>query len=664
MNLKEIKKMPFAIFQEKSQVVWKVVVKEPIVAGERLLVVDFLNNRECILSYKRKSSFRIICGKKSGMVKGIDLEGRVKDAILKEFAAHRNDYVLISQKEENRLYRFLGITADTCLNHGIFNLSNWIFQKREEQKQRNRIKRGELMEKDYQLCSEELPEGITEYIRREILSQDKILIYKKGNVIGKCYCCGKDVIAKGERFTQFKRVSCPACGEKVCCIYGDGSNYKVDYVDNIVIAQKGTDGETVFFRQFAIMRDPTAKWMEIKPFLRETVRYGIRGEKTAKWQKEGKETYFMHCERYELEQWTKWRGNQIYDNGYFFCPIGVKEALVGTQMQYADLDGYISESGCRSNVIYFLEYHAKYPVVEFLWKAGYRHVVHQRIFGASKENKNAIYWQGKKLQDCFRFPVRYLKLLPPGQWNLDRIQRMNTIWKTSMGEPKETEMRDILEVEWDPTLVKSAMKYTSFCKIRKYIKKQLEIEQKEPMAENYWFSKNMERNIVCTYRDYLQECEQLHLSMNEKDVLFPKNLEAAHERTAAMVSFEKNKADQEKFQKAVDKLEKFAWEKGTYLIRPARTQEELSKEGSILHHCVGGYIKRMADQETAIFFLRKAEEPDKPYFTLELKNKHVIQCRTEHNRSYESEPEVKDFVDEWMCAVVKKGSNKKGDKVA
>ena len=47
----------------------------------------------------------------------------------------------------------------------------------------------------------------------------------------------------------------------------------------------------------------------------------------------------------------------------------------------------------NKNPIYFLEFHARYPVIEFLWKRGYRRIVHQRIFGANKETRDAIRWQ-------------------------------------------------------------------------------------------------------------------------------------------------------------------------------------------------------------------------------------------------------------------------------
>lgn len=51
MNLKKIKAMPFAPFRRESMERWRVTVKEPVVDGERLLVVDFLENTACV-SYK------------------------------------------------------------------------------------------------------------------------------------------------------------------------------------------------------------------------------------------------------------------------------------------------------------------------------------------------------------------------------------------------------------------------------------------------------------------------------------------------------------------------------------------------------------------------------------------------------------------------------------
>ena len=656
MTLKKIQAMPFAPFRRESMERWRVTVKEPVVDGERMLVVDFLENTACV-SYKRETpSFRIVCGKKSREVKGITHEGKIQQKVLDSFRRFAGEYAMISPREEEALRRFL--KAEKTGNHQLDNLCTWVEQTRQEMKKRSMGERGELMDEDYRLCPEALPEGMIDYIRREVLPKDRVIIYKRGNVNGICTVCGTQVRAMGRRFTQSTRVNCPNCGARVSCVLEDGCAFAANYIENIVAVQKGTDGETVFFRQWLLHRDNSARWEHIENFLQETVRYAIRGNKTAKWQKQGKESYYMRTERYELDEWTRWQDNRIYDGSYFFYTGGIEEALSGTAMQYADLEGYLEEGGYR-NAIYFLEYHAKYPVIEFLWKTGYRNIVHNRIFGMDRENRNAILWEREKLKECFKFPLRILKLMPPEEWKLDDVKRANYLWKNYGERITDAEMRMALQSRTDVQSLTGAMPYAGIGKILKYIQKQTEKRKEEKGHTTY-----TPEGIIRAYRDYLRECEQLHFDLHDREILFPKDLVAAHDRTMKQIAFEKNKADQEKFQKAVNKLEKFAWQKGGFLIRPAREQMELTAEGKALHHCVGGYIRDMAEEKTAIFFLRKANEPDKPFYTLELQKKRVIQCRTEHNASYDRTPDVKNFVDMWMEKIVKSGGKKKAKEAA
>lgn len=79
--------------------------------------------------------------------------------------------------------------------------------------------------------------------------------------------------------------------------------------------------------------------------------------------------------------------------------------------------------------------------------------------------------------------------------------------------------------------------------------------------------------------------------------------------------------------------------------RPIATPEMMEvadRLGGMRHHCVGGYVDRVARGETNIFFVRKSAEPDKPYFTMEWNNNHIIQCRGSHNCGMP--PEVEAFV--------------------
>ena len=72
------------------------------------------------------------------------------------------------------------------------------------------------------------------------------------------------------------------------------------------------------------------------------------------------------------------------------------------------------------------------------------------------------------------------------------------------------------------------------------------------------------------------------------------------------------------------------------------------------------YVDKVCSSRCAILFIRKAEKPDLPYYTLELSPKgDIVQCRGNHN--CDMTDEVKVFVKLWHETVVMK---KKKGKVA
>ena len=79
-----------------------------------------------------------------------------------------------------------------------------------------------------------------------------------------------------------------------------------------------------------------------------------------------------------------------------------------------------------------------------------------------------------------------------------------------------------------------------------------------------------------------------------------------------------------------------------------RTEEELIDEGSALHHCVGTYGATVARGESCIFFIRRADAPDKPWYTLQVELKKVKELQNHGLRNCEPTKEVQEFVDRWL----------------
>ncbi len=93
------------------------------------------------------------------------------------------------------------------------------------------------------------------------------------------------------------------------------------------------------------------------------------------------------------------------------------------------------------------------------------------------------------------------------------------------------------------------------------------------------------------------------------------------------------------------KLPKLKFDLGDYILRHPADVKELEQEGRELHHCVASYLDRIVAKETDVMLLRKKSEPDKPFFTIELRNNLVVQCRTFKNQT---EPEITKLVENYF----------------
>lgn len=534
-----------------------------------------------------------------------------------------------------------------------------------------------LRDEDVHLCQEEIPDGLEAFIRREVLPEDRVLIYKKGNVRGRCFICKNEVRAVApQRFRSNEMTTCPICGTRVAAFLETSDRFAVNYVQNIATIQVGTDGKTVFLRQWHLNRDHSCRWENIPGQLEEIARYAIRGNKAAKWQHEGKSNYFRNCYRYRTNEWERVKDlSRVYDGSYeFFLPEDWKQQLAGTSLQYIDLQGYlqIPDREYRGrNIIRFCMDWGRYPAVEKLWKAGYRRLIHQRVYGLDNKYRNTIRWRASTIPEAVGFPLRFLKNRVPEEWNILQLANTQILAQGfAAGYISEAEFVQLSVKETDVRDIRLAMGHASITKIQGYLDKVFQKEKEKCQKEaekaqatgRAYYRKPCMAEVTGTYRDYLKECVELGLNLDDRAVLFPKNLDAAHARTTANIKYKEDEAKAAKFEKRRVKLERMCYRKDGLQIRPAASAKELIAEGAYLHHCVGGYADRMADGVLAIMVIRKESDPDTPYFTLEWRDKRVIQCRTSRNDDYTNHPEVLAFVNEWTEWVLngcKKRKNKK-----
>ena len=167
-----------------------------------------------------------------------------------------------------------------------------------------------------------------------------------------------------------------------------------------------------------------------------------------------------------------------------------------------------------------------------------------------------------------------------------------------------------------------------------------------------------------SYNDYLNAVKYLGLDLNDTKVIFPNDfkrmhdlrINEAHARMAAEDA-EKAAAFAKKFaEAAVDyAFANYAKPGDAYVVLIPVANAQLVDEGKALHHCVGkmGYDNKMIQHTSFIAFLRKADEIDKPFVTIEfnIEREKIVQIYGAHDKK--PDESIVNWAHTWESAVQK-----------
>jgi hypothetical protein len=149
------------------------------------------------------------------------------------------------------------------------------------------------------------------------------------------------------------------------------------------------------------------------------------------------------------------------------------------------------------------------------------------------------------------------------------------------------------------------------------------------------------------YQDYLRFCKTIGYNLQDKAVLFPADLKLAHDREMNRIKVQENEELSNKIRDRfkTDKS-RYTTAIGNLIIRPPMDMGELLAEGSAMQHCVGTYADMVAKNKTTILLIRRQDNPEESFYTLEWRDGQVIQCRGKRNCAMTDE--VKEFVETWQ----------------
>ena len=291
------------------------------------------------------------------------------------------------------------------------------------------------------------------------------------------------------------------------------------------------------------------------------------------------------------------------------------------------------------------------PQLEYLAKAKLYHLTAEISDRRGSEDRIQKILKAKTLWDGLGIAKDYLPIIQKENMDLGQISLFAATIR--FGKDQAVLAQRWLEKEsaqyWNTANFMDITNYTSPQKGIKYLEEQRLLLINKVMTKYKTVRYKTVYDIQREWIDYLDNAVKLGYDVKNSFVLFPDHLPEAHDETALQrVAFEKKIAENNftEIEKIAPDLNRvYGMKTNSLFIRAPRNYKELTKEGQELHHCVGTYAMRQAMKETAILFIRKVEDPDTPFYTLEYKNEEVQQVRGKNNCS--TTPEVQQFVKAW-----------------
>lgn len=336
----------------------------------------------------------------------------------------------------------------------------------------------------------------------------------------------------------------------------------------------------------------------------------------------------------------------VYEDCCNFYPMG-GDVLAGTTAENCKLDRYIDAGGKR--VVGYLALWRKYPAVENLVMQGCGKLLDELIcYNAHDCGKprggvpklREIDWKQKRPAQMLGLNKDEFKSLQKMKWDREDLDRYKTVREAGLSVRLPEDMKVLRKIQpYNVDRILHEAGPRDFWRTVRYLAKQ---------KQDWSF-----------LLDYRRMAGELGRDLGENLVLWPRDLKASHdlamkdmqeiEAAKKAKRLEKEIAERaEHFRERSDALERLSFALDGLLIRPCADEKELIREGCKLHHCVANYARAHASGSTAILFIRREDEPDAPFFTLELDEKNLEVRQNRGLRNCDRTPEVKEFEAVWL----------------
>lgn len=610
MQKKEIEKIPFA-GRKKGKAYYLISYIHTLQDEERVLITDVYDEKRAIRRYciDAENYNTYLPEEKTWTRRKIATGGYYYSA---EFTSgyHRDiEQITVAKGTSKAIKEYTGkcpIGAKDIIE-AIYSLQDKINDKKEVIKSERRREKS----KEASSIMPEMSEAFKKFAR-ESMGENSFYFAQQGDdIFLTCSKCGKTDHIKGKALAFARKRECYFCGCEVT---------------RIRKLAEDTDEQT------------TETFSDVRPYkngvaiIQVDVTKSIHIAKPEKWKYEeiGAAVFFKNRKTQDIywkegELWSKnprkeRQGSYGYYGGYKtmipeggWAPEYAKKTLKKAGFEHTGYDFY------GRQLYAYLRTWTKRPEIEYLSKMNLNAMV-DALINNSYLLKD-INTEGKNFEEIFSIRPDRKKFLieQEGDLQIWSILRAEHRQRGNWGEDTILFFKKNIEKYNEDKLFKilTIEKMTAE-KLKNYLKKQVV----------HYISVNL---TLQEYYDYLQITKDLGYDLANPIILFPRNLEDKHGERLIERNKEKNIERAVEYEKKFENVKKnykklkkrFGYKTNAFTIRPARSCTEIVNEGLELHHCVGAtdtYCRRHNEGRTFILFMRKNENPDKPWCTIEIGN--------------------------------------------
>lgn len=467
------------------------------------------------------------------------------------------------------------------------------------------------------------PKHWNEFIIKNVESHN--IIIKHGKKAFCTYC--QKYFDKNVTVHPYKKDTCDLCGKEYTVANHNIRNYK--FYKDVAFYSK-VDG-TVILRIFEIESKYDYTIKAFNSHLQEYARFipdiGTVINNSVSF-------YMWNTKIYHtpITDWHIYTGNKLLGQMPIY-PHNKRSIFKGTPLEYAPIKEF------KKVYTYYNDFQilqiANYQSFELLWKMG----LHRLSLSAKYFNKKGSFVKRFGVPKSFlNFMVennidyndyRLLKLLQEPNMDLIRKYRyFNYDYLVMMNKQGYLRDLDIInKFRYESDTIRTICKYVPLRKFLKYEKG----------------LKNMH-----LYADYLKMADELNFSIKSKKRMFPKQLKAWHDKLSKQIVVLDDMNTQFAVYLRYLELSKYTYQDDKYIIFPAPSVDDIKDEGKQQGNCVATtYLKPYLNKTTEIYFIRKLNDSENSFITLEFKDGRVRQKElSKHSRNFTQEHN--DFINKWI----------------